>query len=90
MPQQSNILHGEGELIPDLNISVGQLLLMQLTTHSTRVSQVSLIDLSFYGLHFSLYTIHLKFVIRGFLRRSLITNLNLKIEIHELKMADSI
>jgi len=41
MPRQSNILHGEGELMTELNIPVGQLLLMQLATHGTRVAQVS-------------------------------------------------
>ncbi|KYQ50532.1 Luciferin 4-monooxygenase [Trachymyrmex zeteki] len=41
MPQQSNILRGEGELLPELKISMGQLLLMQLTTHGTRVAHIN-------------------------------------------------
>ncbi|KAL0103066.1 hypothetical protein PUN28_018399 [Cardiocondyla obscurior] len=39
--QQSNILHGEGEVIAELNFSVGELLLMQLATHGTRVAQIN-------------------------------------------------
>ncbi|TGZ46387.1 luciferin 4-monooxygenase [Temnothorax longispinosus] len=41
MPQRSNILHGEGEVIAELDFSVGQLLLMQLATHGTRVAQIN-------------------------------------------------
>ncbi|XP_011881345.1 PREDICTED: 4-coumarate--CoA ligase 1 isoform X2 [Vollenhovia emeryi] len=41
MPQQSNILHGEGEVIAELNFSVGELLLMQLATHGSRVAQIN-------------------------------------------------
>ena len=41
MSQQSNILRSEDELLPELNISMGQLLLMQLTTHGTRIAHVS-------------------------------------------------
>ncbi|KYN00718.1 PREDICTED: 4-coumarate--CoA ligase 1 [Cyphomyrmex costatus] len=38
---QLNIVRGKGELLPEFNISVGQLLLMQLTTHGTRVAHIN-------------------------------------------------
>ncbi|XP_018344315.1 PREDICTED: luciferin 4-monooxygenase-like [Trachymyrmex septentrionalis] len=41
MSQQSNILRSEDELLPELNISMGQLLLMQLTTHGTRIAHIN-------------------------------------------------
>jgi len=43
MSKRVNILHGKGEY-PELDLSVGQLLLQQLTTHGTGndVAQVSL------------------------------------------------
>ncbi|KAG5308557.1 LUCI monooxygenase, partial [Pseudoatta argentina] len=41
MSQQSNILRSEEELFPEFNISIGQFLLMQLTTHGTRVAHIN-------------------------------------------------
>ncbi|XP_012231363.1 luciferin 4-monooxygenase [Linepithema humile] len=38
--KQANILHGKGEY-PELDLSVGQLLLQQLTTHGTNVAQIN-------------------------------------------------
>ncbi|KAL6449170.1 hypothetical protein ACFW04_000689 [Cataglyphis niger] len=40
MSKQAYILHGKGELVPELDFSVGQLLLRQLTIHDTRVAQI--------------------------------------------------
>ncbi|XP_050463423.1 uncharacterized protein LOC126857738 isoform X2 [Cataglyphis hispanica] len=40
MSKQAHILHGKGELILELDFSVGQLLLKQLTIHDTRVAQI--------------------------------------------------
>ncbi|XP_029178686.1 4-coumarate--CoA ligase 1 [Nylanderia fulva] len=40
MPKQVHILHGEGELVPELDFSVGQLLLRQLMVHDTRVANI--------------------------------------------------
>ncbi|XP_012528431.1 4-coumarate--CoA ligase 1 [Monomorium pharaonis] len=41
MPRQSNILCGEGELIPEINFSMGELMLMQLETHGSRTAQIN-------------------------------------------------
>ena len=43
MSKEAHILHGEGELIAELDFSVGQLLLKQLAIHGTNVAQVSYI-----------------------------------------------
>lgn len=43
MSKHAHILRGEGELMTELDFSVGQLLLRQLTTHGTRVAQVKYI-----------------------------------------------
>ncbi|KAM0733364.1 Luciferin 4-monooxygenase [Formica fusca] len=40
MSKQAHILHGKGELMTELDFSVGQLLLRQLTIHDTRVAQI--------------------------------------------------
>ncbi|KMQ93562.1 luciferin 4-monooxygenase-like protein [Lasius niger] len=40
MSKQAHILHGEGELIAELDFSVGQLLLRQLTIHNTSLAQI--------------------------------------------------
>lgn len=40
MPKPGYILHGEGELVPELDFSVGQLLLRQLMIHDNRVAQI--------------------------------------------------
>lgn len=41
MPRRSNILHGDGEVLADLDISMGQLLLTQLEMQGTRVAQIN-------------------------------------------------
>lgn len=43
MSKHAHILHGKGELMTELDFSVGQLLLRQLTIHDTRIAQVSYI-----------------------------------------------
>ncbi|KAL6261182.1 hypothetical protein P5V15_008706 [Pogonomyrmex californicus] len=41
MSEAANILHGKGELMEKINLSVGQLLLMQLAAYGPRIAQIN-------------------------------------------------